>query len=234
MTPHPLSQLEAFPAAAHAFSQVLIWAQQQAPLRASLSGFESSANEHLRELGRLLVQGFFDACFEAELAAKQGKRRVSGRLIECVFGEVVERRLSEATDEGPARFPLDAQLNVPPERYSLGVRQRVAHAATSQPLGAVVLALKADGMQVPKRQAQQLAERAALDVEAFQSTRARATTPIKRTCCWSARTTPRAFWFARRRCVRTPRKRRSWRARSPRATRRRRPGCSDIVTAWRV
>jgi hypothetical protein len=167
MTPHPLSQLEAFPAAAHAFSQVLIWAQQQAPLRASLSGFESSANEHLRELGRLLVQGFFDACFEAELAAKQGKRRVSGRLIECVFGEVVERRLSEATDEGPARFPLDAQLNVPPERYSLGVRQRVAHAATSQPLGAVVLALKADGMQVPKRQAQQLAERAALDVEAF-------------------------------------------------------------------
>lgn len=94
-------------------------------------------------------------------------RMSDSRLIECVFGEVYERRLVESTDEGTARFPLDAQLNVPPERYSLGVRQQVAHAATSQPVGAVVVALMANGVQVPKRQAQQLVERAALDVDAF-------------------------------------------------------------------
>lgn len=70
MTPQPLSLLEAFPAASLAFSDLLTWAVQQAPLRASLSGFENGAKERLRELGRSLVQGFFDACFEAELAAR--------------------------------------------------------------------------------------------------------------------------------------------------------------------
>ena len=166
MTPQPLSLLEAFPAAALAFSQIVAWAQQQAPQRASLSGFENGATERLREVGRLLVQGFFDGCFEAELAATQGQGHASGRLVECTFGEVYERRLAEP-QEGKSRFPLDAQLNLPPERYSLGVRRLVAHAATSQPLGTVVQALAKTGVHVPKRQAQQLVERASQDVEAF-------------------------------------------------------------------
>lgn len=49
----------------------------------------------------------------------------------------------------------------------MAVREQVARAATSQPLGAVVEALVADGVRVPKRQAQGLVERAALDVDAF-------------------------------------------------------------------
>jgi hypothetical protein len=166
MTLQPLSLLEAFPAAALAFSRILAWAQQQAPQRASLSGFENGATERLREVGRLLVQGFFDGCFEAELAATQGQGHASGRLVECTFGEVYERRLAEP-QEGKSRFPLDAQLNLPPERYSLGVRQLVAHVATSQPLGTIVQALAKAGVHVPKRQVQQLVERASQDVEAF-------------------------------------------------------------------
>jgi hypothetical protein len=167
MTPQPLSFLEAFPAVSLAFSRILTWAQRQATQQASLSGFENGASERLREVGRLLVQGFFDGYFDAELAANQGRGQVSG-LVECTFGEVYERRLAEQV-EGKSHFPPDAQFNLPTERYSLGVRQQVAHAATSRPLGTVVQTLAKAGVPVPKRQAQQLVERASQDVEAFHA-----------------------------------------------------------------
>lgn len=166
MTPQPLSLLEAFPAAALAFSQIVAWAQQQAPQRASLSGFENGATERLREVGRLLVQGFFDGCFEAELAATQGQGHASGRLVECTFGEVYERRLAEP-QEGKSRFPLDAQLNLPPERYSLMVRRFVAEGAATRSFDATLAELGRQGIEVPKRQAQQLVARMAQDFESF-------------------------------------------------------------------
>ncbi len=65
-------------------------------------------------------------------------------------------------------FPLDRELNLPEESYSLEVRQRVAFEAQRSSWDEVVSTMDRDsGAHVPKRQAQQMAKRAAQDLEAF-------------------------------------------------------------------
>jgi len=68
----------------------------------------------------------------------------------------------------PSLHPLDATLNLPPERYSHSVRQRVAVEAAKNAFDDVVATLTATtGAHVPKRQAEQLVVRAAQDFEVF-------------------------------------------------------------------
>ena len=68
--------------------------------------------------------------------------------------------------------PLDAALNLPAERYSLEVRRRVAEAASSRSFDEALFELsRHTGAQVPKRQAEQLAVRAAEDFDAFYEAR---------------------------------------------------------------
>ena len=68
--------------------------------------------------------------------------------------------------------PLDAALNLPAERYSLEVRRRVAEAASSRSFDEALSELsRHSGAQVPKRQAEQLAARAAEDFDAFYEAR---------------------------------------------------------------
>ena len=63
---------------------------------------------------------------------------------------------------GDSLHPLDAALNLPPERYSLEVRRRVAEAAASRPFDETLFNLsRSAGAEVPKRQAEQLVVRAA-------------------------------------------------------------------------
>ena len=68
--------------------------------------------------------------------------------------------------------PLDAALNLPPERYSLEVRRRVAEAASSRSFDEALFELsRHTGAEVPKRQAEQLVVRAAQDFDAFYEAR---------------------------------------------------------------
>ena len=96
---------------------------------------------------------------------KQGSllayKRERGRALESVFGTVwVNRTGYEAN--------LDGELNLPTERYSLGLRKRVATEAVKNSFDEAVVAVSTTtGAHVPKRQAQELVNRAAIDFEQF-------------------------------------------------------------------
>ena len=94
------------------------------------------------------------------------------RHLETTFGTVQVERLGYARRGDDSLHPLDAALHLPPERYSLEVRRRVAEAAASRSFDEARLELsRGTGAEVPKRQAEQLVVRAAQDFDAFYETR---------------------------------------------------------------
>ena len=94
------------------------------------------------------------------------------RAVETVFGTVQVGRVGYARPGHDSLHPLDASLNLPPERYSLEVRRRVAEAAASRSFDEALFDLsRSTGAEVPKRQAEQLAARAAVDFDAFYEAR---------------------------------------------------------------
>ena len=94
------------------------------------------------------------------------------RHLETTFGTVEVERLGYARPGHDSLHPLDAALNLPPERYSLEVRRRVAAAAASRSYDETLFELSCStGAEVPKRQAEQLVVRAAQDFDAFYEAR---------------------------------------------------------------
>ena len=98
--------------------------------------------------------------------------RLTHRQLETLFGTVTVGRLGYSK-RGVARLhPLDAALNLSPDLYSHGVRRRVAEETAKTSFDEVVTSLATtSGARVPKRQAEQLAVRAAVDFDAFYATR---------------------------------------------------------------
>ncbi len=93
---------------------------------------------------------------------------VHTRGLETVFGEVQVARVGYGAAGVASLHPLDADLNLPPEHYSLEVRRRVADEAAKDSFDEAVQALRAaTGAHVAKRQVEELVGRAAQDFEAF-------------------------------------------------------------------
>jgi hypothetical protein len=85
-----------------------------------------------------------------------------------VFGTVEVGRVGYGRPGDDSLHPLDGQLNLPPERYSLEVRRRVAQEAAKSSFAEVIRTLESyTGAEVPKRQVEQLVMRAAQDFDAF-------------------------------------------------------------------
>lgn len=134
-----------------------------------------------REYQRRLLQAHFEIRAERERPVEvkgsdgidRKHRRRSVRALLSVVGEVeVERMAYQATDV-PGLHPMDAVLNLPDELYSHSVRRRCAEEAASCSFDEVVERLrKSTGASVPKRQVEELAERAARDFDEFYATRA--------------------------------------------------------------
>lgn len=98
--------------------------------------------------------------------------REQARDLETLFGTVEVTRLGYGRPGVDSLHPLDAGLNLPPERYSLGLRRRLAVAASAGSFDAAVDAVASTtAASLPKRQAEQLARRAAADFEDFYDAR---------------------------------------------------------------
>ena len=129
---------------------------------------------------RKLLQGHLDQRSPGEAAGpvegadgvERPERRVHERHLETTFGTVEVERLGYARPGHDSLHPLDAALNLPPERYSLEVRRRVAEAAASRSFDEALFELsRHTGAEVPKRQAEQLVVRGAEDFDAFYEAR---------------------------------------------------------------
>jgi hypothetical protein len=133
-----------------------------------------------REVLRQLLQGWLESRGVGDvgpvLAGPDGvqrpQRRLHSRRLESLFGTVQVERLGYSTSGQESLHPFDAELNLPKELYSHAVRKKVAVEAARSSFEEVVEAItEHTGAQVPKRQAEELCQRAAQDFDAFYAQR---------------------------------------------------------------
>lgn len=99
--------------------------------------------------------------------------RNATRDLKSLVGEVVVPRIGYGQRGTTSRFPMDAALNLPQDPFSLGVRYVVALACASNSFEASVESVEATtGVHVAKRQAEALAQAAALDFDGYYNQRA--------------------------------------------------------------
>src|SRR5262249_48205383 len=136
--------------------------------------------EEGRELQRLLLQAHVTL-----RAAREGRGDVRGadgvrrtmtrpgrRPLATLVGEVDGPRMAYQARDVAGLHPMDASLNLPPEKYSHGVRRFVAEHAAIMSFDDVRRELVMyTGVRVPKRQIEELSVRAAVDFEAFYAQR---------------------------------------------------------------
>ena len=162
------------------FADAKAYLSSREALQMSESDLERELHRRGQELVRKLLQGHLDQRSPGEAAGpvegadgvERSERRVHDRRLETIFGTVEVERVGYAHPGHDSLHPLDASLNLPAERYSLEVRRRVAEAAASRSFDEALYELsRHTGAQVPKRQAEQLAVRAAEDFDAFYEAR---------------------------------------------------------------
>ena len=97
---------------------------------------------------------------------------VHRRSVESIFGTVELVRTGYGAAGTASVHPLDGALNLPPEKYTLEVRRRVAVEAAKSSFEEGLQTLEMyTGAHVPKRQFEELVKRAAQDFEAFYAQR---------------------------------------------------------------
>lgn len=133
-----------------------------------------------REVMRLLIQDHLDLRARLEcptpVTGEDGILRTlmrdTHRPLVSIFGEVAVWRVGAHARNHDSRFPLDAELNLPEQRQSHGVRERVAEEVAKGSFDEAVESIaKTTGVEVSKLQAERLAAEAAKDFDAFYAQR---------------------------------------------------------------
>ncbi len=174
--------LDEFAAAREQFAHLVSELQSGETLGMEHGDVEKLISKEGNELLRRLLQGHFDLRASRE-ARREGITGSDGvvrtrcregceRTLMSLFGEVVVRRKGYGTPGVSSLFPLDAQLNLPPDKYSHGLRQRVSQEVAKGSFDAAVDSVeRTTGGKVPKRQAEELAAEVSQDFVAFYETR---------------------------------------------------------------
>jgi hypothetical protein len=168
--------------------------EQYASLVQRLRSSESQGLEHGEveqliwlegtELLRRLFQSHLDERYENEPAqsnvvgsdgAKRPHRRNDcQRQLTTLFGEVIVARLGYSSKEAgvSALYPTDGQLNLAPDQYSDGVRQRVVNTAALVSFSETSQAVRqTTGASVGKRQCEELMVKVSQDFDEFYAQR---------------------------------------------------------------
>jgi hypothetical protein len=142
----------------------------------SESQLERSMAERIRELARQLIQAHLaergPGAAGGEVRGADGvvreRERVHERGVETIFGEVRVSRLGYGAEGVESLHPLDADLNLPPELYSLELGRRAVEEVAKQSFEETVASLeRQSGTTVGRRQVEQLVQRAAVDFDSF-------------------------------------------------------------------
>jgi hypothetical protein len=174
--------LEEFAAAREQFNFLVSRLQSAEMSRMEHGEVEVTIAQEGTELLRRLLQGHLDRRAKTEerrleVAGADGviRRhcRASERGLMSLFGEVQVKRLGYSARGERRLCPLDAELNVPLDKYSHGLRHRVAEEAAKSSFDETVASVaKTTGGHVPKRQTEEMVVAVAQDFEAFYQTRA--------------------------------------------------------------
>jgi len=171
---------DAFAPASRFFEELKTQLEGKAALKMNHAEAERLLQSEGTELLRLLYQGWLDQRAPGEAAEEvvgaEGIRRPHARLLDrslkTVFGKVTVVRTGYSAHEAETLFPRDAELNLPSDLYSYGVRRRSVDEVIKTSFDQAAEALrKTTGTTVPKRQLEGLADRAAVDFEPFYQAR---------------------------------------------------------------
>ncbi len=140
------------------------------------SELEREFDRRSRELTRQLLQEHLDnrgggralKMVRDEAGRERTQERSHERALVTTFGEVKVLRYGYGKEGLDSLHPLDGELNLPPERYSLELRKRVALEVARGSFEEAMEAIhQTTGILVPKRQTEELAARAAVDFDEF-------------------------------------------------------------------
>ena len=163
-----------------AFEDVVQHLDSQEARSMTHSELERELEKRGRELMRQLLQDHLDQRGSGEsedpVQGVDGTRRTQVRMherkLETIFGTVTVNRAGYTQEGEESLHPMDGQLNLPPERYSLDLRRRAAEEAAKSSFEETLAGIdQTTGGHVPKRQIEELATRAARDFEAFYENR---------------------------------------------------------------
>ena len=169
-----------FDEAREKFEEIVDQLRSPQALKMDHSELETLISAEGMEVLRRLLHGHVDFRGTGDVGAsvkgadgvERTHRRLSNRRLMSVFGEVSVTRMSYGAPGAMSLQPLDAELNLPKEVYSHGVRKRAAQEAAKNSYDETVESVaKTTGAAVPKRQVEELAIRASSDFEAFYQTR---------------------------------------------------------------
>ena len=176
------AQSEGFSASRERFSTVLGFLDGAEAAVASHAQLEERLQVASRELFCQLYQDHLDLRAQREArvtvngadgAARPRVETGHTRALRTVFGEVEVARIAYRAPARPNLHPADAVLNLPAERHSHGLRRLAAVEATRGSYDDAAAGIaQATGQRLGKRQVEQLAARAAVDVDDFYTARA--------------------------------------------------------------
>jgi len=180
MSALPCPVADPFAAADQAYASITEFLRSEEVRQVRHSELERLLEGMGRELLRKLLQAHLDLRQPGE--AREPVRDAAGttltptpvhtRSLESIFGTVEVARTGYGAAGTPSLHPLDGELNLPPEKYSLEVRRRVAIEAAKSSFDEGVKTLEAfTGAHVPKRQFEQEVIRAAQGFEMFYADR---------------------------------------------------------------
>jgi hypothetical protein len=138
--------------------------------------------EQLQERGREMLRRMFQDHLELRAAREERRDDVTGaegiartrtekghgRALATVFGQVTVIRMAYRAPGSPNIHPLDAELNLPREKQSHGLRKLAAiESARGSHEDAAAAVTRATGVKIGKRQVEELAVGTARDVDGF-------------------------------------------------------------------
>ena len=167
-----------FSAAREQFAQLSEALQSEQTLEQEHGDIEELIWQEGKELLRRLLQGHLDLRAAAEpkrehVIGGDGVRRTHRRAgctrtVTSLFGEVTVKRRGYGARGKASVFPLDAQLNLPKDKYSHALRQRVGEEVAKGSFDEAVRSVeRTTGGKVPKRQAEEIAVELSQDFESF-------------------------------------------------------------------
>jgi hypothetical protein len=170
-----------FVGACEQFEKLLVELRSESARVLEHGDVESLIAREGNELLRRLLQGYLDQRTAAEercegvIGADGEERRhcrARRRSLMTLFGEVKVERLGYSGARLESVFPLDGALNLPPNKYSQGVRRKVGLEVAKGSFEEAVKAIEeGTGGAVPKRQAEELSRAISVDFDEFYTVR---------------------------------------------------------------
>ena len=185
MSAQPAPQMtvsDPFAPARQQFEDLLAHLSRETTQDMSHSDMERDLGQRGQELLRQLYQGWLDQQAESETdtdvvdaeGTERTRKREHERALQTVFGTVRVKRTGYGAEGKSSLHPLDSQLNLPDEVYSHQLRRRAAEEASKSSFDETVETIQQyTGAAIPKRQVEELVQRAAQDFDAFYDIRRR-------------------------------------------------------------